>query len=169
VPFWGKDAVNADSATMDEKRAFRRIYTKNRCVIPCDGFYAWKPGEDGKPRQPMRIVPTNRRVLGMAGIYEVWLSPGSRDELRTCTVLTTGANRLIAPMSERMPVLLDEDGIDQWLDMKLTDKNRLRHLLRPAPADMLRAYPVSPRVNNTTHEEPDCIEELDLRLPLAKA
>lgn len=168
VPFWGKDAVNADSSSMDEKRAYKRIYTKNRCVIPSDGFYVWQLGKDGKTQQPMRIVTTNRRVFGMAGVYEVWRSPQGDYELRTCTVLTTAANRVVAPMSERMPVILDEDGIEQWLDSSLTDKNRLRFLLRPAAAEIMRAYPVSQRVNSADHEQPDCIEELDTRLPLVK-
>ncbi|MFC0211777.1 SOS response-associated peptidase [Paenibacillus chartarius] len=168
VPFWGKDAINADSMMMDEKRAFKRIYVKNRCVIPSDGFYVWRTGEDGKTRQPMRIVTTNRRVFGMAGIYEVWASPQNDYEIRTCTVLTTAANRVVESMSDRMPVILDEEGIEQWLDPSLTDKNRLRFLLRPAPAETMRAYPVSQRVNSTDHEEPDCVEELDLRLPLLK-
>jgi putative SOS response-associated peptidase YedK len=169
VPFWGKDAVNADSSMAGEKRAFKRIYTKNRCVIPCDGFYAWRTGDDGRTRQPMRIVATNRRVFGMAGIYEVWLAPQGDYALRTCTLLTTSPNRLVAPMSDRMPVILDEHGVDQWLDPSLTDKNRLRFLLRPAPAETMRAYPVTPLVNSAEYEGPDCVEELDVRLPLVKA
>ncbi|KIL39107.1 hypothetical protein SD70_21980 [Gordoniibacillus kamchatkensis] len=169
VPFWGKDAVNSDSLTADEKRALKRIYTKNRCIIPCDGFYAWRTSEDGRRRQPMRVVTTNRRVFGMAGIFEVWRAPQGDYELRTCTLLTTAPNRLVSPMSDRMPVILDQDGIDQWLDPSLTDKNRLRFLLRPAPAETMRAYPVTPLVNSIAHEEPDCVEELDVMLPLVKA
>lgn len=168
VPFWAKDAVNADSLMLEEKRAFKRIFTKNRCIIPCDGYYLWQTNADGKTKQPMRIVMNHRRAFGMAGLYDVWRSPSDGSELRTVTVLTTAPNRLVAPMSDRMPVILDAEGIDTWLDLSMKDRNRLRFLLRPLPSEQMRAYPVSQKVNDTAHEEPECIEELDVRLPLVR-
>lgn len=169
MPFWAKDAVNADSLMLEEKRAFKRIFTKNRCIIPCDGYYLWQTNDNGKTRQPMRIVMNNNRAFGIAGLYDVWRSPSDGSELRTATVLTTAPNRLVASMSDRMPVILDAEGIDMWLDPGMKDRNRLRFLLRPLPSEQMRAYPVSQRVNDTEHEEPDCVKELDLSLPLVRA
>jgi putative SOS response-associated peptidase YedK len=168
VPFWAKDAVNADSLVLEEKRAFKRIFTKNRCVIPCDGYYVWQTSADGRARQPMRIVMNHRRAFGIAGLYDVWRSPSDGSELRTVTLLTTAPNRLVAPMSDRMPVILDREGIDIWLDPSMKDRNRLRFLLRPLPHEEMRAYPVSQKVNDAAHEEPECIEELGVRLPLVR-
>lgn len=160
VPFWAKDAVNAGSETFCQKPAYRKLFAKHRCVIPCDGFYAWKAF--GKSRQPVRIVLQDRGVFGMAGIYEVWKN-ASGDVVRSCTLLTTAANELVSEYHNRMPAILHESALEDWLKPGVSDSDYLLSLLTPFPSEKMTAYPVSPAVSRIELETPECIEEIDIK------
>ncbi|XOK64383.1 SOS response-associated peptidase [Paenibacillus elgii] len=157
VPFWGKDAVNADSAAVHEKPAYRKLFGKQRCIIPSNGFYVWKT--EGKTRRPIRIVMKDRGVFAIAGLYEVW-KDSRGGETRTCTVMTTRSNRLVFDYDERMPVILDERDVETWLDPTMNgEPDRLQSLLRPYAPERMYAYPVSRRVADPLVESEECVEE----------
>ncbi|RTE08654.1 SOS response-associated peptidase [Paenibacillus whitsoniae] len=167
IPEWASDPkmsyqmVNARSETLADKPAFRKPFERKRCIIPADSFYEWQ-GE-GKHKQPMRIMMQSQELFSMAGLYETWTSPdGTR--ISTCTVVTTEANEVVQGIHDRMPVILPKEAEAVWLDRGLTDIRQLRSLLRPYPAELMTAYPVSTRVGNVRNDDEACIAQISLLL-----
>lgn len=163
VPSWAKDPslgsrlINARAETVAEKAAFRRALLHRRCVVPATGFYEWKKLPAGK--QPYYFFLKSGRPMALAGLWECW-SGGEGSVLETFTILTTQANQLLAPIHDRMPVLLSPEATEAWLDPRLHQPEKLLPLLAPAPAEWLAAVPVSRAVNNPAHDAPDCIAPL---------
>jgi putative SOS response-associated peptidase YedK len=160
IPFWAKDPaigsrlINARAETVAEKPSFRSAFAKRRCLVVADGFYEWRP--EGKRKVPVYIFLKSKKPFGFAGLYEAWKTPEGK-ELRTCTIITTGANELVRPIHDRMPVILPEGFEDRWLDPGEGSRERLQTLLTPYPVGEMAAYDVTPVVNNAGHDAPDCI------------
>ncbi|TYP72647.1 SOS response-associated peptidase [Paenibacillus methanolicus] len=161
IPSWSNDPkignkmLNARSETVQEKPAFKQLIGRKRCIVPADGFYEWQKTDTGK--QPMRIVLRDRKLFSMAGLYDIWVSPdGTR--VSTCTILTTAPNELMAPIHDRMPVILKAEDEELWLDRGMQDADKLRRLYVPFTADDLEAYPVSTAVGSVKVDELSCIE-----------
>ncbi len=160
VPFWAKDIkvgsrmINARSETAPDKPAFRRAFTKRRCLIPADGFYEWQKIEGQKQKQPFFIHRADEEPLVFAGLWERWM-PKDEDgqgipdatPIDTCTILTTAANETMAPVHDRMPVFIPPTMWDDWLDPE-TDPARMRDLMVPAPEGLLTMYPITTAVNS---------------------
>lgn len=163
VPSWaesiklGNKMINARSETVWDKPAFRPLMTRKRCIVPADGFYEWQRQENRK--QPMRIVRRDRGLFGMAGLYDTWTSPDGL-KLSTCTILTTAPNSLMAPIHDRMPVILQREDEAAWLDRSMNDPAALNRLLRPFPDELLEAYPVADGVGSVKKDDATCIEPL---------
>jgi putative SOS response-associated peptidase YedK len=168
VPSWSKDPsigarlINARSETAAEKPSFRSALRRRRCLIPASGFYEWQRRPNGK--QPYVIGMADGNPFAFAGLWEHWHGlDGS--ELETCTVLTTEANELMAPIHDRMPVILEPQDYADWLgtgeDSAPAEVAQLQHLMRPYPADQMKAYPVSNYVNDPRHEGAECIRPTD--------
>lgn len=164
VPPWADDPkvgfqmLNARSETAASKPAFQTPLRRKRCLIPADGFYEWKTTATGK--QPMRITLKSRALFSMAGLYETWLSPDGT-KINSCTILTTAPNELVAPIHDRMPVILRPEDEQLWLDRTVTDTAMLMPLLVPYQASELDAYPVSAAVGSVRNDEPSLIEPFD--------
>ncbi|MGH7053440.1 MAG: SOS response-associated peptidase [Stellaceae bacterium] len=168
VPFWAKDikigysTFNAKAEGIDGKPAFREAFRKRRCLVPFDSFYEWK--KTGKARQPYAIARADRRPMALAGLWEVWRSPvgdqAGSETLRSFTIVTTAANALLAPLHERMPVLLDPADWPLWLGEVPAEPAELKALLRPYPPEALVLWPVSPRVGNVRNNDPTLVEPL---------
>lgn len=160
IPSWAKDPaignrlINARAETLAEKPSFRRAFARRRCLVAADGFYEWRPA--GKRKVPVYIFLKSRNPFGFAGLYETWRAPDGR-EVRTCTIVTTGANDLVRPIHDRMPVIVAEGDEDRWLDPDEGSLERLRAILAPYPAEQMDAYDVTTAVNNPSHDAPDCI------------
>ncbi len=166
LPGWAKDPtlaaklINARSETVAGKPAFRSAFRRWRCLIPASGFYEWKAIEErGRPiKQPFFICPAaDDELFAFAGLTERWVSPEGA-EIHSCCILTTAANDRMAPIHDRMPVLLAPADHDAWLDPSTTDPERLLAFLKPAPSEGMVAYPVSRAVNASKNESPDLIE-----------
>jgi putative SOS response-associated peptidase YedK len=155
VPSWADDPeigsrmINARAETAPEKPSFRSAFKRRRCLIPSDGFYEWKREEGGK--QPYYIHMQDGRPFAFAGLWESW-----HDELRTCAIITTRANELVAGVHDRMPVILPRENYDAWLDPE-ADKEELVSLLRPYPGDDLETFPVSRFVNSPRNNDERCV------------
>ncbi len=167
VPSWAKDLkigdklINARAETIREKPAFRHAFAKKRCLIPADGFYEWKKTEGEKVKQPMFIHPGHAGdVLAFAGIYETWRDKADPDAqwIRTCAIITTSANATMAPIHNRMPVILDPAVHGEWLDPANTDLDALEQLLVPAPNDVIEAYPIRTLVNRPANNFAELLE-----------
>ena len=159
IPPWADDPgigsrmINARSETAPGKPSFRRAFRERRCLIPADGFYEWQRTNGAK--QPYYIHMEDGRPFAFAGLWESW-SKGE-GEIRTCTILTTGANALVGEVHDRMPVILAHDAYDVWLD-PASERDELTGLLAPYPEDEMEAYPVSRFVNSPSNNNPRCIE-----------
>ena len=158
MPYWSKDAVNADFLGIGGRSIFRRIVSKQRCVIPCSGFYGWL--SEGKVHQPIRFVFRDRRTFAVPGFYEIWTRAYGGEELRSFTMATTAPNRLVDGYSDRMPAMLDEEGIDAWLSESNVEYRSIYHHVRELPEDEMEMYPVGGHVNDRSKEAPECAEPI---------
>jgi len=163
IPSWAKERaigsrmINARSETAAEKPSFRAALRSRRCLIVADGFYEWQ--KLGQRKQPFFIALSDGRPFGFAGLWERWAGEGD-EPVESCTILTTGANETIAPIHDRMPVILDPGDHAAWLDPQATDVARIVPMLRQQPAAAVRAYPVGLLVNNPGNDVPACREPL---------
>jgi putative SOS response-associated peptidase YedK len=164
-PHWAKDAINAESETVHEKPAYRKSFIRNRCIIPCDGFYGWNI--KGKIKQPLRFVMRDRKTIGLAGFYDIWTNPRG-SQYRSCTLLTTAANQLIAKYHPRMPAILEHEAMDDWLNPHISDKDTLTALLQPYPSERMHVYPVASGGDRSSKESPNCIREVNLDYALTR-
>ncbi|SDC54259.1 Putative SOS response-associated peptidase YedK [Paenibacillus sp. UNCCL117] len=136
VPFWAKDAVLTDSAEIQDKREYRKLFAKHRCVFPCDKFYVYT--QEGKRQQVYEAAAENGETLALAGFYEIWLDKQG-GEFRTCTMMTTVSNRLLYAYTERMPAILKGNDWDEWLNEERNgEPDYLQSLLTPFPPELMR-------------------------------
>jgi putative SOS response-associated peptidase YedK len=170
VPFFADTAkgaarlINARSETVETSPAFRTAYARRRCIIPADAFYEWRRERDPVSGRVIRSHPfavrrTDGEPLALAGLWSIWRNPDTAARLYTCSILTTDPNELVARIHNRMPVVLDPADWDSWLN-EATPPAELRSLLRPAPAQSLDAYAVSPAVNNVRSEGAELLAPL---------
>jgi putative SOS response-associated peptidase YedK len=163
VPRWAKERTasnklfNARSETVLEKPSFRPLVSSHRCVIPASGFYEWHAQGKGKAKQPLYIHRTDGQPLGLAGLWTTWTDPENDEVLTSHTVLTCEPNDFMAPIHNRMPVILEGDALDEWLDADERTAVDVVAVLRPCANDLLTAYPVSTLVNNVRHDGPELI------------
>jgi putative SOS response-associated peptidase YedK len=161
VPFWakapkiGNRMVNARAETLGTKPAFRDAYRHKRCLIIADGFFEWKK-EDTKTKTPTYITMKSGEPFAFAGLWDTWKQPDG-EQLRSCTVITTTPNPLMASIHDRMPVILPERAYDLWLDPDTTETELLNGLLVPYPQDEMTAHPVADTVNSPRNDIPECI------------
>ena len=160
VPLWAKDlsigarCINARADSVAEKPAFRDAFERRRCLVPTDGFFEWE--KKGKVKQPWRIGPAEDGLMALAGVWERWRAPDG-GVVRSYAVVTTEANELVRPLHDRMPVVVPPEGFSDWLGPE-TPAERLKEIMRPYPAERMRAFPVSRRVNDVRNDDPGCIE-----------
>jgi putative SOS response-associated peptidase YedK len=165
LPSWSKDekpgftAFNARAETLLEKPAFKVPFVRKRCLIPADSFYEWK--KEGKSKQPIRIMLKTNEIFTMAGLYDTWTGPDGR-KISSCTIITTTPNSLVENIHDRMPVILHPKDEALWLDRNVQDTALLLPLLKPFPAEKMRAYAVSTKVGNAKYDVPECIEEMSI-------
>jgi putative SOS response-associated peptidase YedK len=171
VPSWAKDPsvgarmINARAEGIAGKPAFRAAVARRRCLIPADAFYEWQRREspDGKRagRLPYAVRRKDGHPMAFAGLWEVWrdrADPGA-EPLRTCVIVTTGANDLMAPIHDRMPVVLAPENWAAWLDPS-TDAETVAGLMAPAPSDWFEAFPISTLVNKVSNDGPHLLDPL---------
>jgi len=163
IPSWSKGPatgnrlINARAETAREKPSFRNAFRRHRCLIPTSGFYEWQRQERGK--QPYFIRMRNGHPFAFAGLWDRWERP-DEGAVETCTILTTAANDVLAPIHDRMPVIVPPGEYDRWLDPSLKDPDSLAPLLVPFPPEEMLAFPVSPRVNAPSTDDEGCIAPL---------
>jgi putative SOS response-associated peptidase YedK len=143
VPAWAKDSsigskmINARAEGIESKPSFKKPLRYQRCLIPASAFFEWKGNPGAKAKY--RIARKDGDLFGFAGLYEHWRDPNSDGELTTCTIITTQPNELVAPIHNRMPVILLPEDEDHWLDPDMSEPDEITSLLRPYPADLMTA------------------------------
>jgi putative SOS response-associated peptidase YedK len=169
IPSWAKDPAignrlfNARSETVAVKPSFRGAFKSRRLVVVADGFYEWRRGP-GARRQPYFLSRSDRAPMAFAGLWESWHDPATADDdsawVHSCTIITTAANDEVSPIHDRMPVVLEHDALEAWLDPSVAARDELEALLRPASPGTLAVRAVGPRVGNVRNNGPDLIEEV---------
>ena len=158
VPAWSKgpdsrySMINARAETVSTKPAYRTAFRQRRCLIPADGFYEWKAA--GTRKLPFLIRRRDQAPFAMAGLWERWIAEDGTP-LESCAIIVTDANAAVAPIHDRMPVIVAPDDYKAWLDPAYHDSAGLLALLRPSDADQWTVHPVSRRVNDPRHEGPE--------------
>lgn len=166
VPSWAKDPsignrlINARSETAAEKPAFKKAFASRRALIPADGYYEWYASEGSKSKQPYYITPKDGTVLAMAGLYEFWRDREADEWLISYTILTTTAEDAMGHIHDRMPMFIEPENFDAWLDPGVRSPAEVGGLMIPAAPGRLAAFPVSTAVNNVRNNGPELIEPL---------
>jgi putative SOS response-associated peptidase YedK len=161
VPRWrrsdgkaGVAPINARAETLLEKPMFRGLTKSKRCIVPASGFYEWRKLNGRK--QPYYLTADDGELWGLAGLYD-HTHDEENDAAGSFTIITTNANPLVAPLHDRMPVILRREDEEEWLSRDITDSEQVERLLRPYPEDDMVLYPVNPAVNNPRNNGPELI------------
>jgi putative SOS response-associated peptidase YedK len=185
VPFWAKDPkigdrmINARADRIRSSNAFKRAFERKRCIVPADGFYEWEKlepektpsnppapkGRSGARKQPWFIRRKDGEPLAFAGLWETWRDKSLGEDappLRTCVIITTDPNALLAPIHDRMPVVLPESAWSTWLDVENRDVEALQELLVPSPPDELEKWAVSTLVNKADNNGPELLQPVEV-------
>lgn len=169
VPRWAKDAsggakmMNARSESVAEKPAFREAFRKRRGIAVADGFYEWQV-LGPKAKQPFAVAMADGAPMPLAALWEGWRAPDGTI-LRTFTILTTTAAPELAPLHERMPVILPPEAWDSWLGAGDADEAALLALLKPYPRQGLAVWPVGPRVGRVAEDDAGLLDRDPLAQP----
>jgi len=162
VPFWAKDPsigsrmINARAETLAEKPSFKNAFKRRRCLILADGFYEWQKTPGEKTKQPIYIHMKDGKPFAFAGLWEEWNSPDG-SQILSATIITTHPNELVAPIHNRMPVILPDSAYHQWLTPGEIELGKLVPLLRPFDPSLMETYPVSRMVNSPQNDSPNNI------------
>jgi len=163
IPAWAKDPaignklINARAETVAEKPSFRAAFRQRRCLILADGFYEWQKPPSGKGKTtPFYFRRRDGKSFAFAGLWEIWQPGGGGEPFKTCTIITTNANEIVAPVHERMPVILEKE--DAWNWVAGGEAVDLQSLLVPINPDHITGFAVGPYVSNPTVESKICVE-----------
>lgn len=162
IPWWAKDPktlplmINARAESLSEKPAYRDPFKYRRCLVPASGFYEWQARERG-PKQPYAVLPADGGLIAFAGLWETWHGADG-SEIDSAVIVTTEASRPLAPIHERMPVVLEAKDFQTWLSPETTPAEAAA-LLKPAREDRFALTPVSTRVNAVANDDPRLLEE----------
>jgi putative SOS response-associated peptidase YedK len=164
VPFWAKDekmaysTINARAEEAASKPAFREALKRRRCLVPADAFYEWQR-HDTKSKRPFAFALASGEPYAFAGLWESWRprEPTGAEPLESFTILTTGPNELMEPVHNRMPVILEPKDYSRWLEAGDPARPPV-DLLRPFPAERMKAWPVGSRVGNVRHDDAQLLE-----------
>lgn len=165
IPSWAKSVsgpplINARSETAATTPAFRDPMNLRRCIVPADGFYEWQ--RKGNAKQPFCFEVNDGELFAFAGLWDRWKDP-SGQWMKSCSILTTTPNAVTSAVHDRMPVILDRDSYDLWLDPGMTDVKVVSEMLKPYDAQLMRSYPVSARVNHVVNDDAECSTAIEIQ------
>jgi putative SOS response-associated peptidase YedK len=162
IPHWTKDEsigykmINAPAETLTEKPSYRGLIRSKRCIVPASGFYEWQKTDNGK--QPFYIHAEDDEYLPFAGLYDIWKNPEG-SEIYSCTIITTQPTVNLQAIHNRMPVILEADAEEVWLNPDVTDPQELTPLLHPYTIRPLDFYTVSKAVNSAGFDSHELIQK----------
>ncbi len=163
IPAWAKSQhvgyrmINAKAETLDQKPTWKRLFHRQRCIVPVSGFYEWKKAGDHKI--PYYIHLPGQNIFSLAGLYDSWHDKDG-NELKSYTIITTKPNKTVAPIHNRMPAILESKDEANWLDSPIDEPGFLESLLRPYDDKQIEAYPVSSQVNKPSNNSDALIKAI---------
>ena len=164
VPFWAKSVqaaakyslFNARSEQITEKLSYAKACQRRRCVVPLSGYYEWK--RTGESKRPFAIHLRDHQIMSVAGVWECWQPEGDAEPVHSFSIVTTQANTFMAEIHNRMPVILNKQDVEHWLNPEVQEPEQVLPLLRPCPPEWLTAYEVSTTVNSPRNNSPDLLQ-----------
>lgn len=144
---------NATAKRLVESKVYNRLLDKRRCLIPVSGFYEWQGLKP--PKTPYYIYLKSNEPFALGGLWDTWKKPDG-SILESFTIITTEPNELMRPIHKRMPLILQRDDEQQWLNCSANTFNNLQSLVKPFPSELMAAHEVSRQVNNPKYDAPDC-------------
>jgi putative SOS response-associated peptidase YedK len=162
IPAWAKDAsigdrmINARAESVASKPSFRGPLKDRRCLVLADGFYEWQASAGRRTKTPVCVRLKSGGLFALAGLWDTWHTPEGAD-LSSCTIITTTANEMMAPIHDRMPVILNPAAYAEWLSVEPQAPEQLIRLLAPYPSEEMTAYPVSTLVNSPRNDVAECV------------
>ena len=163
VPSWAKDdkmprnTFNARDDRLASSGMWRGPFKRSRGVVPATGFFEWKKADGTK--QPVYITPKDDQGFTFAAVYDSWINEHG-ETVESCAIVTTGPNDFMASIHDRMPAILDEETVALWLDPSTTEADSLQHILVPSPGELMKAHPVSTRVNSYKNDDAELIKSV---------
>jgi len=163
VPHWSKDLkaahrpINARAESLAEKPMFRELLKSKRCLVPASGFFEWK--QERGHKVPFYVHLKDEPVFAFAGLYDTWNNPAGTT-LSTYTIITTTPNSLMAPIHNRMPVIVQPEDEKRWISPGPLSADDLQRIFSPYPVEEMEIYPVSDRVNSPSADDKKVIEPL---------
>ena len=151
---WGKSGADgAEKTTVKKEGLVQELQDSNvtRCILPLSGFYIWK--EDREKNNPFFVRLLNEPIISIAGIYV------SNDE-HFVSIVTTESNALVQPMSERMPLMLDQPTALQWLEQDIDIEELLSQSDSLFALTDLSVLRVSKKVNDPSNNRPELIQPI---------
>ena len=152
---------NARGETVMEKPMFRQAFRRRRCLIPASGFYEWKAVPGQKTKQPFYISFKDGTPMSFAGLWET-ARTADGTQVDTCTIITTEANAVLAPIHHRMPVIIDREDWSTWLSTEPMPEALLAPLIKPFDADRMQAWGVSHAVNKAINDDPSLVRPISV-------
>jgi len=169
IPSWASGITsahfNARSESVTTTPSFRDLVKTNRCLIPADAFYEWQ--KIGSVKQPFAFEVGNKELFAFAGLWDEW-KDAQRGVVKSCTILTTEANSLVAEMHNRMPVIIRREEYELWLNPESSLQEVLA-LLKPFESTAMHKYPVSTTLNNSQNEGPEVAAKAEIKIPAQRA
>ncbi len=165
IPRWSKamptsaPLINARAEGIAGNKIFGDAFHHRRCLVPADGFYEWNKDKSHEDRRPWRVFDPDRPAFAFAGLWDAWRNPEG-EVIRSFAIVTTAANKRIAQIHDRMPVMLRSEDEDAWLDQNGAEP-RLLSLLAPYNPDKTALYRVNARVNSVKNDDPQCLARVD--------
>jgi len=164
IPSWAKDdkfgskMINARVETLTEKPSYKNLLPNNRCIVITDGYYEWKQSDNH--RIPYYIKDPDDKIIPMAGLYDVWKNPNG-EIIPTYTIITKPSQDDIAEIHNRMPAVLPQEAINDWLRKKDNSSNELLKYIQDSKPELIK-HPVSTLVNSVRNNSPECIISTDI-------
>jgi putative SOS response-associated peptidase YedK len=149
---------NATAERLLESATCKRPLNRRRCLIPVEGFNEWQGVKP--PKTPFYIYLKSEEPFGLAGLWDTWKQHNG-NLLESFTIITTEPNELMRSIHRRMPVILQRDDEEQWLDCSAVTFDKVQPLLRPFPSELMAAHEISKRINNPKYDAPDCIAPVE--------
>lgn len=164
-PYWAPNSVNTTTKSILHKDYLHHLAKRNRCIIPCTGFYGQKKFHEEKEERAMHIVSPGQTMFGIAGIYDTFVGP-NREEIKLVTILTEGMSGPLSTWQASSPVIVHENNIDAWIDRNNRKVESLLSSLVTIDSYNLKAYPVTNAIHNDNFESPDCVKEVNVGFKL---
>lgn len=162
IPSWTADpaklrgSFNARIESLASSPAYRSVFSTRRCAIFADGYYEWRTNGDGT-KTPLWLSQRGGEPFVFAGVWDAWRSRTSGEIIRSCAIVTQPPNAFVAPVHSRMPVVLANEVVADWLAPQPCDAAALLRLLEPASGERWTAHEVSSRVGNVRNDDTELI------------